>query len=172
MNKQRDEATCIRRIFHALGRLLNFGIDAGPDHRLERRETMMYAAKTGKKVKERPTMFLVGQVNEQNKDRWKVMGLFYTKEMAKFHCTSWYDFYVPIKTGEYLEETPGRCSGCRYPVAEDYYMKHPDEVPEEARERYAELIASFRDMEETGYEAGKEALHNELADPRTGRISE
>ena len=134
----------IKRIFNALGRIINFGINVGPEYKLERRGTSMYAVKKIESVKERmagsrPILFLVGRVNKQNKDRWEVLGLFGSEEGAKSHCTSWYDFYGPLELNEYMRETPRQWPGLRYPVAEKYYTEHPEEVPDECRERFEKL---------------------------------
>lgn len=85
------------------------------------------------------TLFLVGRVNKLKKHRWEVMGLFHTEDEAISHCTSWYDFYGPITLNLPMKSTPGMWPGCRYPVAEDYYKRHPEKAPEECRERFDRL---------------------------------
>ena len=87
------------------------------------------------------TLFLVGRINKQKKHRREMLGLFFSEREAKSHCISWYDFYGPVRLNAHLESTPGRWLGLHYPIAEDYYREHPEEVPDEAKERYAELVA-------------------------------
>lgn len=92
---------------------------------------------TKKQTRSDPVLFLVGRVNDENKafavmgmpahHQWEVRGIFDSEEEAKSHCTSWYDFYGPLRLNELrsLEEISRKWVGCRYPVAEDYSSLWP-----------------------------------------------
>ena len=86
------------------------------------------------------TIFIVGQINKQNKDRWAVKGVFDSEKEAKSHCNDWYDFYGPIELNKDLGEPFQKWPGLRYPIAEDYYRTNTEEVPEECRERFKNFM--------------------------------